>query len=149
MRHWHNFVDILRTSDAPVIKYTKIYVTSYLLASFYHSFGGFKGDMTPINELDTHKQITSSNYVKNTQMGQAFRQIFAVTKGPSAYFALFSTAYFWIAGQFQSYDYSLSQSLLRATAIITPIAVFLQHDRPFTNFWYRSTLFFLFICKRI
>jgi hypothetical protein len=147
MRHWYNFLDIMKNNEAPLLKYAKIYLTSYVLGTFYHSFGGYRADYTPTNLLESHKLETSSNYLKNTYMGQSLRSLIYSTKGPAASFALMSTFYFWLVARFQGFDYSISQSVLRAAAVISPVYIFLKYDRPFTNFWYRSFGFFLIICK--
>ena len=141
-------MDIFNTNDASAVKFPKIFASSYIFASFYNLFGGVRNLVDPqVNHLDRHKMATSADYVKQTTVGSGLRAAYHITKGPSAIFAVFSTSYFFLVSKFKDYEYSRSQSYLRASAIIAPIAVFFVYDRPFANFWYRSAFFGIFICN--
>ena len=148
MRHWYNFIDVLRNNEAPLLRYAKIWGTSFLLGLFYNSFGGYKGNTVERNNmLDWHKINTSSNYVKRTLVGSALQQAFYSSRKPAGMFACLSTFYFFLVARFQGFEYSLSQSLLRASLLFTPLLVLLKFDRPVVNFWYKSAGFAFIICK--
>lgn len=60
MRHWDNFVDIIRNIDAPLIKYSKVFAMSgfasvlpvAFLAEFFPNF----------SSLAKHKAVMSTNF---------------------------------------------------------------------------------------
>jgi hypothetical protein len=149
MRHWYNFLDIINT-DATVIRLAKIFASSYLIGTFYSFLGGLKWMINPESELlDKHKVQTSSNYVKQTMLGEGLKALYTQTKRPAATFAIGSTFYFFLVQKFKDWDYSRAQAYLRASIVVSPMIVFFWNDRPFTNFWYRSALVAFYLCKNI
>jgi hypothetical protein len=132
-----------------VIRYTKIFASTFFPAIVYNSVGGFKGvlkqDHFPL--LDQHKMQTSENYVKRTFIFSDGWEMYQLNKKKSAMFAIFFTTFAYITDKFQSYDYSTSQSLLRACFLVSPFVVLYQFDRPITNFWYHVGIYTIFSCK--
>ena len=145
-RHWYNFVDIWN-SHATQVRLFKLYVSSYVIGLVYNAVGGMNAIIKPeTNALEKHKLGTSTDYVKQISLRAGFNELFALNHRPATSFALFTTSYMFIVQKLRDWDYSLAQSYLRASLIVSPVLVFLSKDRPFHNFWWRSALLAGFLC---
>jgi hypothetical protein len=96
--------------------------------------------------LVTHKLITSSNYTKFSFFTE-LRTSLTVGKPTGVVFGVFSTAWLFLYDKFKQWNYSNTQSIVRATFLVTPVYLFFLYDRPFTNFFYRSGFYSLLGCN--
>jgi len=81
---------------------------------------------------------TSSNYLKKVALFSELKAFYNGSKTSAATFGIFAVSFAFLVNKFKDWGYSFSQSILRATAILSPIAIFLKFDRPVVNFWYHS-----------
>jgi hypothetical protein len=141
----------MSNKEAPILKYTKIFVASWI-SGFFIKMADYRGRLMSgggvlPDQLNMHKMATSSNYLKSVFIFTEATQAYHLYKRPASAIAILFTSFSFIANFFRDMQYSISQSLLRASFLISPFIVFYHFDRPVTNFWYYSLYVSISLCK--
>lgn len=136
---------------APLLKYFRIYVVSYLTGLSFNLVGGpsFFNQLRDFDRLNYHKMRTAANYTKPIAILDSLKESFYVARKPAGVFAFFFTTFAYILNKFKDWEYSTSQSIVRTCAILSPVYLLFRMDRPFTNLWYRSATLWACSCKNI
>jgi hypothetical protein len=131
------------------MKYTKTYLSFFALGFFLdinisNIRNGFFKNRN--NNLALHKTMAEINYTKNIKFWESLKGGRFHIKGGVA-LGVFGTVWTYLIDFFAGYGFSTSQALFRATAIVSPVLVFLHYDRPIYAFGPRSIMLFSMICN--
>jgi hypothetical protein len=143
MRHWYNFVDVMLNKEAPLLRYTKLYFTGFLFGTLVGGMGGFNqlyAKQANTTAITQHKMSTTRDYTKFNFLSE-LKAFYKNGKPSGVRYGLLTSVFFMLHDKFRQFEYSKAQSILRAVCILSPAIAFIQMDRPFTNFFYRSAIY--------
>lgn len=127
-------MDIWNSNERIVLLF-KNFIRLYIAASIYNCkpLKSLANDK-PESLLEHKKFSTSLDYTKVTEIGTGLRSYYYTTHRPSMLFALAASVYTYIIVKFKDWGYSSSQSMLRASFLVTPLFLIYRYDRPIANF---------------
>lgn len=91
--------------------------------------------------LENHKRIAAVDYGKSVKLFESFKSLKTYYRA-GGYFGVIGTTWAYLTDFFRGYDYSMTQALLRSTAIIAPAIVLIQADRPVFAFFHKSLILY-------
>ncbi len=149
MRHWFNFLEIIKDRESPIMKYTRTFFTGTSFAFIYFCLQS-KYDMKNGGELRNRKIDLSKDYTKTTLLVDSFRKMMKFHGRKMGAFGAGLTFWFIVFDYIKKYgQYSINQSSLITSLILAPPLVFLLKDKLIPQFVFVSIIASFLMCKMI